>query len=73
MVACVVLGVVPQLFPAGCLLATGDGGQKLPQEIVDYFGRRLLTEIAIIMVAAITPRIPIPSMISKGESNIITS
>lgn len=54
---------------ATCLLgADRDLCEKLPQKIV-YYLRRFLT-IAITIVAVITARIPRPSRISKGESNI---
>lgn len=56
-------------LPATCLLgADRYPGEKLEQKTVDYL-RRFLT-IAITIVAAITARIPRPSRISKGESNI---
>lgn len=67
-----VLAGMCHLAVAGSLRAAGDPGQKLAQEIVDYF-RRLLPLSAIAIEAPITPRIPIQSIISKGESGILTS
>ena len=72
MVGGVVLQPMGDLVPTGPRRAAGDPGQKLEQEVVDYF-LRLLDLIATPIEPAIIPRIPIQKIISKGVSGMFTS
>lgn len=58
-----VLAGMCHLAVAGSLRAAGDRGEKLIEQIVDYLRCLLMS----------TARIASSSIISKGESNIITS